>query len=161
MAAQLESFINKWHRIHNQTARLMAVAPDDKYEWKPCDSGMSLGELMNHIWVSEAGLIEATINGAFPKEWPASVNTTKEMLAAFDKAHTEAAARTATLTDEQLSEEIAPFGPGNELTRLASLNATLEHQIHHRGQLYTYLRLAGCEVPPLFGLETIREFNDC
>lgn len=28
----------------------------------------------------------------------------------------------------------------------------VEHEIHHRGQLYTTLRLAGVETPSLYGL---------
>ena len=36
-------------------------------------------------------------------------------------------------------------------SRMSLLRLTHEHEIHHRGQLYTYLRIAGCEVPPLFG----------
>jgi uncharacterized damage-inducible protein DinB len=74
------------------------------------------------------------------------------MLAAFDKSHEEAVAKVAALTPEQLSEEIEPFGPNyNRMSRMALLHLTHEHEIHHRGQLYTYLRIAGCEVPPLFG----------
>jgi uncharacterized damage-inducible protein DinB len=43
---------------------------------------------------------------------------------------------------------------------MAVLKMTLEHEIHHRGQLYTYLRIAGCEIPPLFSAETVQEFDD-
>jgi len=28
----------------------------------------------------------------------------------------------------------------------------VEHEIHHRGQLYTYLGLLGVPTPPLYGL---------
>lgn len=160
MSSHLDSYIKSWNRIHQQTKTLMAVAPDDKYDWKPCESGMSLGELVNHLWISEAGLIEAALTGSFPKEWPAPLNGAAAALAAFDKAHEEAVAKVATLTAEQLAEDVAPFGPDRPLTRMATLKATLEHEIHHRGQLYTYLRIAGCEVPPLFSAETIQDFDD-
>jgi len=26
--------------------------------------------------------------------------------------------------------------------------------------LYTYLRIAGCEIPPLFSVENVQEFDD-
>jgi uncharacterized damage-inducible protein DinB len=37
------------------------------------------------------------------------------------------------------------------MPRQVVLQVLHEHEIHHRGQLYTYLRILGCEVPPLFG----------
>jgi len=160
MPAHLDSYIKTWNRIHEQTKRIMAAAPNDKYDWKPCESAMSLGELVNHPWISEWGLIEAALIGSFPKEWPAPLSDTASALAAFDKAHEEAVAKVMALTPEQLAEDVAPFSPERPLTRMAVLKMTLEHEIHHRGQLYTYLRIAGCEIPPLFSVETVQEFDD-
>ncbi len=151
MPSHLDSYIKSWNRIHEQSKKIMAVAPDGKYDWKPCDSAMSLGELMNHLWLAEAGLIQAVLSGAYPSESPAKITSTGDLLAAFDKSHKEAVAKVSSLTPEQLSEEIAPFGPDAKMSRMALLHLTHEHEIHHRGQLYTYLRIAGCEVPPLFG----------
>ena len=50
----MDSLVSNWKRIHKQTTKIMAVAPNDKYDWKPCDSAMTLGELMNHLWIAEA-----------------------------------------------------------------------------------------------------------
>lgn len=151
MADFLDSYIKNWNRIHKQTTSIMAVAPNDKYDWKPSDSGMSLGELMNHLFIAERGLIEATLTGTFPKEHPTPINDTAELLAAFDNSHAECVDKVAALTPEQLAETVAPFGPDKSMSRQTLLALTHEHEIHHRGQLYTYLRVAGCEVPPLFG----------
>jgi len=151
MAEYLDAYIKNWNRIHKQTAKIMAAAPNDKYDWKPCDSAMSLGELMNHLHVAERGLIEATLTGVFPKERPEPFNDTAALIAAFDQSHAECVAKVAALTPEQLAEQVAPFGPDKSMTRQTLLGLTQEHEIHHRGQLYTYLRVAGCEVPPLFG----------
>src|SRR5262245_20053556 len=151
MSANLDSYIKSWNRIHQQSKKIRAVAPEEKYDWEPCDSAMTLGQLMNHLWLAEAGLIEAAIKGAFPKEFPEPILNTADLLAAFDKSHEEAVAKVAPLAPEQLAEEVTPFGPGTNMSRMAVLHLTHEHEIHHRGQLYTYLRVAGCEVPPLFG----------
>jgi uncharacterized damage-inducible protein DinB len=159
MSAHLDLYIKTWNRIYEQTKRIMAAAPSEKYDWKPCESAMSLGELVNHLWISEWGLVDAALTGSFPKEWPAPLSDTDSALAAFDKAHEEAVAKLMALTPEQLAEDIAPFSPERPLRRKAVLNMVLEHEIHHRGQLYTYLRIAGCEIPPLFSTETIQEFD--
>ena len=52
MPAHLDLYIKTWNRIHRQTKRIMAAAPNDKYDWKPYESAMSLGELVNHPWIS-------------------------------------------------------------------------------------------------------------
>src|SRR5262249_27891273 len=160
MSAHLDSYIKTWNRVHDQTKRIMAAAPNDKYDWKPCESAMSLGDLVNHPWISEGRLIEAALTGSFPKEWPSPLKDTASALAAFDKAHEEAVAKVRGLTPEQLAEKVAPFSPERPLTRMAVLKVNLEHEIHHRGQLYTYLRIPGCEIPPLFSVETLQKFHE-
>lgn len=150
MTSHLDALLKNWKRIHKQTTKIMASAPNDKYDWKPCDSAMPLGELMNHLWIAEWGLIEAAMTGAFPKERPEPINDTAALIAAFDKTHEEVVAKVAAMTPDQLAEEITPFGPEKKMTRLALVEITQEHEIHHRGQLFTYLRVAGCEVPSLF-----------
>ncbi len=151
MAANMDSLVSNWRRIHKQTTKIMAAAPNDKYDWKPADSAMTLGELMNHLWIAEAGLVIAAKTGVFPKEAPPKIKDTAELIAAFDKTHEEAIATAQAFTPEELAETVAPFGPDKAMPRSVLLNLTLEHEIHHRGQLYTYLRIAGCECPALFG----------
>ncbi len=150
-ATHLDPFIANWSRIHKQSARLMKVAPDDKYDWKPCDSAMPLGELMNHLYIAEALFIESALTGGFDKDkLPAAINNTAELIAAFDKSHEEGVAKVATITPEQMNDMVAPFGPEKAMPRSFLMNVMLEHEIHHRGQLYTYLRILDCEVPALF-----------
>lgn len=150
-ASHLEPFIRTWNRIHKQSAKLMRVAPSDKFDWRPCETSMPLGELMNHLWIAEWGLVEAAFTGAFPKERPEAKTTAEEVVAAFDRTHEEMVAKVAGLTPEQLAETVSPFGPEKAMTREQLLHAMHEHEIHHRGQLYVYLRMLGAEVPPLFG----------
>jgi uncharacterized damage-inducible protein DinB len=151
MSSPLDSYIKTWNRIHKQTTKLMAVAPDDKYEWKPSETAMSLGELMHHLYIAEWGLIEAALTGVFPKERPENKTSTAALVAAFDESHAALIPKIESLTAEQLAEEVAPFGPDKAMSRMALLHVTHEHEIHHRGQLYVYLRMLGSAVPPLFG----------
>ena len=148
--AQLDIFIKNWDRIHQQTTKLKATAPDEKYDWKPHETSMSLGELMNHLYQSEWGLVEAIVTGVFPTEY-SSFQDTKELIGAYDQSHAEAVAKVNGLAAELWGEDVAPFGPESKMSRMSLLTLTTEHEIHHRGQLYVYLRMLGCEVPALFG----------
>lgn len=151
-APHLDQFVKDWNRIHKQSAKVMQAAPDDKYDWKPVESGMTLGELLNHLVQSEWGLVDAAFTGKWPEGgMPAVATNTADLIATYTKSHEECVARIASLTSEQLGETIAPFGPDKAMTRGALIHLMLEHEIHHRGQVYTYLRIAGADVPPLFG----------
>jgi len=150
-ASHLEPLIRTWKRIHIQSVKLMRVAPSDKFDWRPCETSMPLGELMNHLWIAERALVESAFTGQFPKQHPEPKTSTEEAIVAFDQSHEEMVAKVAALTPEQLAETVTPFGPEKALTREQLLHAMHEHEIHHRGQLYVYLRMLGAEVPPLFG----------
>jgi uncharacterized damage-inducible protein DinB len=150
MSGTLDSYIKNWNRIHKQTTNIMGVAPDDKYDWKPSETSMTLGALMNHFRASEAALIIAAIDGKFPEEFAEPITSTEELVKAFDKSHEEMVAKVSALTPEFLAGEVTPFGPDRKMSRMVVLKALHEHEIHHRGQLYVYLRILGCEVPPLF-----------
>ncbi|MEP0985747.1 DinB family protein [Ekhidna sp.] len=41
---------------------------------------------------------------------------------------------------------------GVEITVWKWLRALIEHEVHHRGQLYMYLAMLGVKTPPLYGL---------
>jgi len=152
-AADIDPFIRQWNRIHKQTANLMRVAPSDKFEWKTCDSAMTLGELMNHLYAAESGIVQAALTGKFSQETrPVPETNTEAVVAAFDESHKALVAKVSALTPEQLAEEVTPFGEKHgAMTRMSVLHVMQEHEIHHRGQLYVYLRMLGASVPPLFG----------
>ncbi len=150
-APHLESYLKKWNRIHDQTTRLIALAPNDKFAWKTCDSAWTLSELLHHLWHSEVGLVEAALTGAMPKEKLESKTTAADIVAAFNQSHEACVAKVTALTPEQLNEVVTPFGPDHAMPRQALLNMLHEHEIHHRGQLYTYLRMLDVELPHLFG----------
>jgi uncharacterized damage-inducible protein DinB len=38
------------------------------------------------------------------------------------------------------------------ITRWKWLRAMVEHEVHHRGQIYVMLRMTGVATPPLYGL---------
>jgi uncharacterized damage-inducible protein DinB len=148
--AHLGTLLRDWKRIHHQTIRLIELAPDDKYDWKPHETSMTLGALLNHFPQAETGLIEALITGVFPRDFT-NYESTSELIASFNKTHEAAVAKIEGLSPEAWDGKVTPFGPDRAFPRLDLLTISLEHEIHHRGQLYVYLRMLGCPVPELFG----------
>ena len=151
-AKNVNPMIRQWNRIHQQTLKIVELAPDDKFDWKTCDSAMPLGELANHFYLAEKGLISALQSGKFTSGDAQPKSTTAELVAAFNETHEALVAVLSDLTDEQLAEEIAPFGEKyGTMSKRTLLHSMQEHEIHHRGQLYVYLRMLGVTVPSLFG----------
>ena len=73
------------------------------------------------------------------------------VLAYLDEMHAEAIAIIGSLGPEELRGKCRTVG-GADLTVWKWLRLMVEHEIHHRGQLYEVLGLAGVATPPLYGL---------
>jgi uncharacterized damage-inducible protein DinB len=55
------------------------------------------------------------------------------------------------LTDEDLNKKGAT-PDGHPIAAWKLLRAMVEHEIHHRGQIYVYLGILGVRTPPLYAL---------
>lgn len=144
----MEEFFSNWDRIHAQSTKVMRVAPSDKFEWKPVDGAMTLGELMCHFPGAE-GYLVGLMTGSKIDVNLEGLKTADDIVEAFDRVHEAAKSAIAQLSPEQLDEEVS-LG-SRKMTKRTLLYGMLEHEIHHRGQLYTYVRIAGVIPPPLFG----------
>jgi uncharacterized damage-inducible protein DinB len=69
----------------------------------------------------------------------------------FNQLHSESMELFSSLTPEQLNEKCVTPG-GAAITKWKWLRAMVEHEIHHRAQLYTYLTMLNVATPPIFGL---------
>lgn len=147
---ETERFVRNWNRIHKETAQVLAAAPDDKLDWRPAEGMFTLRELMRHMPEAESALVRTVLAGTMQKgELDLSTAGVEEIVRAYRASHERLAAEVAGLTLEQLNEEIEAFG--RRMRRRVLLRGMIEHEIHHRGQLYTYYRLAGIEPPKLYG----------
>ena len=142
-----ERFVSNWNRIHRDTSRVLRAAPDDKLDWRPKEDMFTMRELIGHIPQAEAGLVRSALAGSTQKVAFDFSRSAAEIADAFDSQHDELAAEVSKLTPEQLKEEIEFHG--RKLRRGVLLWFVTEHEIHHRGQLFTYYRLAGIEPPNL------------
>jgi len=142
-----ERFVSNWNRIHRDTARVLRAAPDDKLEWRPKEDMFTMRELIGHIPQAEVVLVRSALAGSTQKV-PFDFSGAAEVIAtAFDSQHEELASEVSKLTAEQWKEEVEFHG--RRLRRGVLLWFVTEHEIHHRGQLFTYYRLAGIEPPNL------------
>lgn len=145
----INGFIGDWLNHRKVLHQMLEDVTTEQLQMKPWEKGMSLSELVLHI-TGSMGMFAATVkNGVFTKAGPPMAFTTIDELKtniAADTKQTEAILR--TITPEQLNQPIEFFGstmPGGVLLQNAK-----DHEIHHKGQLFVYLRLAGIENLPFF-----------
>jgi len=135
---QTERIVKNWDRIHKQTAKVMRAAPDEKLDWQPNEQLRTLRDLLNHFPQAELFIARTSLAGSTQKvKLDLSGHSVEEIASLFDSQL------------DQLNEEIEFYG--RNMKRRALLWGMTEHEIHHRGQLFTYLRLAGVEPPNLYG----------
>jgi uncharacterized damage-inducible protein DinB len=147
---ETEHFVSNWNRIHKQTSRVLKATPADKLDWRPKEGMFTLRELVRHIPEAENAIVRSALAGSMQKsQIDLSKSSVDEIVGTFDREHEQLAAEVSKLTLDQLNEEIEAFG--RKMRRVVLLWGMTEHEIHHRGQLFTYFRLAGIEPPNLYG----------
>jgi len=146
---ETEHFVSNWNRIHKQTARALTAATEDKLDWRPKEGMFTLRELVRHIPEAESAVALTALSGSMQKSRiDLSSAGVGEIVETFNREHEQLVAEVSRLTLDQLNEEIEAFG--RKMRRVVLLWGMTEHEIHHRGQLYTYYRLAGIEPPNLY-----------
>jgi uncharacterized damage-inducible protein DinB len=75
----------------------------------------------------------------------------ENVLAYLGRTHQESMEIFGRLSDEDLQRKCKTPGEA-EITVWKWLRAMVEHEIHHRGQLYMYLSMIGVPAEPIYGL---------
>jgi len=134
--------------------RVARCVPADKVEWSYAPGKFTLGDLLRHIAITERYLFAENVQGhrsrytTHGKEWADGLDN---ILALMERLHGESVAIFEKLTDSDLQNKcVSVAGTGVVIWKL--LRSMLEHEIHHRAQLYTYLGVLGVSTPPLYGL---------
>ena len=157
----LDIFLEYLDKVHQRTVRVARCIPADKLEWSYSEGKFTLGDLVRHIAAIERYMFVETIQGkpsrytGCGEEMAASLD---EVMAFLEKMHGESVEIISRLTAEDLNRKCITPG-GASITVWKWLRAMVEHEIHHRGQIYIYLAMLSVPTPPLYGLtsEQVRD----
>lgn len=152
--SQVDAFLDQLARVHERTRRIAVLIPTPEIEWTPQPGRFTLGGLMRHLAGVERWMYAETVHGR-PSRYhgcgPELAARDGGTLQYYDRLHEESVASFRLLTDEQMQGKCTTPA-GNPITVWKWLRAHLEHEAHHRGQLYLMLGLRGIKTPPLYGL---------
>ncbi len=147
-------FLDYLDRFHERTRRIVERVTPDDLEWHAAPGRFTPGELIRHLAGIERYMYAETVHGR-PSRYSGNAPELSGDLAGtrdyYDRLHRESRALFAELTDARLAEK-CETPAGTPITVGKWLRAMIEHEAHHRGQLYFILGLRGVATPPIFGL---------
>jgi len=146
-------FLPLIEREHSTTRRVIEAIPPDKGEYRPDAASKSALELAWHIVAAEKRFLEGILDGGFnfaPIHRPEAVRNSADIARWYEEMFQAVLPRLKNLSAEQLSRSL-DFRGMFQLPAVVFFQTTLNHSIHHRGQLSTYLRPMGGKVPAIYG----------
>jgi uncharacterized damage-inducible protein DinB len=135
------------------TKNILEAVPADKAEYRPDPISKTANELVRHIAAADNRFVEAVITGVFdtnPAMIPENVKTPAEIAAWYEQRYANNFEALTKTTGEQLAK-IVDFRGMFQWPAVKFLIFGLNHTIHHRGQLSSYLRCMGAKVPAIYG----------
>jgi uncharacterized damage-inducible protein DinB len=150
----LDEFLNHFEKVRQRTRRVAACIPADDVEWTYKPGAFTLGDLVRHIAVTERFIWAETLHhrpSAYVGHGRDLADGRDGVLAFLDRLHDESMALFRGLTPEALAGKCAT-PEGTKLTAWKWLRMMPEHEIHHRGQIYTLLGMLNVPAPPLYGM---------
>lgn len=151
---RIEPFLAYHSRVRQRTDRLLPLIPPDRLEWSYTPGKFTLGDLVRHLAATERFMWAENALGRpnrYPGHGPELASGYEGTMTYYQARRDESRAIFRGLNDEDMAGScVTPAG--NSITLWKWLRAMLEHEIHHRGQLYTYLGALGVTTPPIFGL---------
>ncbi len=151
-----ETLLPEFDQEMATTRRLLERVPSEKGAWKPHAKSFSLGHLAQLVatmpgWLTNM-VTQTELDLAGQPGY--SLESTDTLLTLFDKLVREAREALSATTDADFSvpwslkhgERVLFTTP-----RGATVRSTINHLIHHRGQLTVYLRLVDVPIPSVYG----------
>lgn len=146
-----ELFLIQKGSEHEGTLSVYEKIPRDRLHWRPAEGMLSLGQMARHVWRSEEGNRRIALEGDWsyyqtrvPLDVVATLGEVKsldEELQEIRRVHQETLRAAAAFPLERWEEirENAEFH--TRRTVGVMLFRIIDHQVHHRAQVGTYLRI--------------------
>jgi uncharacterized damage-inducible protein DinB len=151
-----ETLLPEFDQEMKTTRRLIERVPTEKGKWKPHPKSFPLGHLTQLVvmmpsWITNA-VQETSLDLA---NYPGySYETTEDLVKTFDRNVKEARAALAKTSDKDFTVNWSLKHGDNVFftaPRATIVRQTINHFVHHRGQLTVYLRLIDVPIPSIYG----------
>jgi uncharacterized damage-inducible protein DinB len=155
-----EFFLKQKEAIRARSREVFALLRPKHFGWRPEKDALSVGEMLRHLWVSEEGVRRVALEGNFtyyekriPHGLRAVIGTPSALAAELEqieRVHQETLAAVRAWPPARFEDERVHGALGFRRKVGVILFGINEHEIHHRAQLMTYLRMLGTPAPEPF-----------
>ncbi len=151
-----QAYLKELNAEYKATRKCLENISESVYSYKPHPKSMEMGYLALLVaeiplWVKYMvtdGEIDFVTFPHFKAE------STNDLLTHFEENMNAARKALDETTDEALQESFTLKANGKVMyttPKIADIGATLNHWVHHRGQLTVYMRLNDIPVPSIYG----------
>jgi uncharacterized damage-inducible protein DinB len=149
-----EEFFHYFEQVRERTMRLVRGIPPDRIEWTCREGEFTLGDLARHIAATERHVFAECANGR-PTQYKGCgrdlADGLEYVIAFMERMYSESMKIFRGMSDEELAKKgTSPKGVPIAAWKL--LRSMVEHEAHHRGQIYVYLGILGVKTPSIYGL---------
>lgn len=150
----IQPFLQYFGNVRERTMRVARCIPPNQIDWTYAPGKFTFGDLLRHLAVAERYMWAENVQGRlsrYTNHDRTLADGYENVIAFMERLHDESMEIFARLSDDDLQRKCKTPG-GSEIQTWKWLRAMVEHEIHHRGQIYIYLGVLGVPTPPLYGL---------
>ena len=147
-------FLSFWEKEAEATRKVISRIPQETSGYKPEPKSRNAREIAWLIVLEERLLADGLESEAIDWQDIPTPENVKDILDAYDRQHDEITERLKQLDETAWDKDIVFLAQGQEIMRASGYHFAWEFlfdQVHHRGQLSTYLRPMGSTVPSIYG----------
>ena len=152
-----QGFINEIENESKATRQMLERIPPETFDWKPHEKSMTMKRLAGLVADMFGWFVfmidEDELDFAKGYEQP-DPKSTKDLVDWFEKKYS-ASIQSLKNADDAVFSQNWKLRNGDDIymdtTKLDVVRQTINHMVHHRGQLSVYLRLKDITVPAIYG----------
>lgn len=151
--SSVKNFHDHFLRHRKVTEEVLGLFSDKDLDFKPWDNALSVKDLAIHIAVSTKMFAQTVLKGEFAPvaNEQTEFTTVAELLQFFHQFTEDISEAFNQMTEEDLKKDVDVSRIfGQSVLGRFILTIMIEHEIHHKGQLFTYARMVGVEQLPPF-----------
>lgn len=149
-----DGFFRYFENIRSRTLRVIGEIPPERIDWRPAPGAFSFADLIRHLGAMERWMFAENVAGRpsrYAGHGPDLADGYDDVFGYLQRMHREAMEIFSRLEPADLERPCTTPG-GATMAVWKWLRAMIEHEVHHRGQIFLMLRLSGVPTTPLYGL---------
>jgi uncharacterized damage-inducible protein DinB len=145
MPYSANEYLQSWMMHRGAILELLEKLPDDKGDFAAWEGGMTFTKMVDHLSSATLNLTGMMVGKERVKLEPSV--TLSAAASRLQEATQTVQTQLSAMTDDQLSASVSAFGM--QMPAYKVIDFVVNHDAHHKGQLWMMTRMIGLE-PPRF-----------